>query len=207
MSTLKNIWNWIKGNPIALAVVIGLALFVAGYSTGRYAVPAKVVVTEKVHEVTVEKQVVVVQTKTEIQVVKVHDATKEQKIHRVVAETTNKDGSTTKTTTEDINVDSVVHDHDQTNSTEVRYVDKIVEKWQDKIVEKTTTKLAQPDWSVYAGVGISIPHFIGQGDLGVPGMQGLVVQAGVDRRILGPFWLGIFGNTQGVVGANLRFTF
>ncbi len=207
MTILTSVWNWIKSHPIVLAAVVGVGLFVAGYSTGRYALPAKVVITEKVHEVIVEKQVVVIQTKTEIQVVKVHDAQVDQKVHRVVAETTNKDGSTTKTTTEDINIDSVVHDHDQTNSTEIKYVDRIVEKWQDKIVEKVTTKLSQPDWSVYAGAGVSIPHYLGAGDIGVPGLQGFVIQAGVDRRILGPFWMGLFGNTQGVVGLNLRFTF
>ncbi len=183
-------------------VLLAVALFGGGMATGRYMLPPQTIVTEKIHEVT--KIQVVEKIKTEIQIVKVHDAQTQQKIHRTVVESKKPDGEATKTTTEDINVDSVVHDN--THDTEIKYVDRVVEKWQERIVEKEKRVLSQPDWSVYAGVGVDIPYYLGQGQHGIPGLQGFVVQAGIDRRILGPFWLGIFGNTEGVAGVNLRVT-
>lgn len=182
---------------IALVVLV---LFCAGYATGRYATPPKVVVTEKVREV--EKEKVVTVTKTDVQIVKVRDAQTAERVHRVTTEDKKPGGEVVTTTTEDRNVDSVVHDHDQ--EVKVQYVDRVVEKVVQRDVEKVVKQIRQPDWSIYAGVGLDIPAFLGQGQHGVPGLQGLVVQAGVDRRILGLFWLGLYGNTEGVLGLNLR---
>jgi hypothetical protein len=203
--TFSNIGNSAKAffadnKHLWILVVIAVALFGGGLAVGRFTLSPSVVVTEKIHEVT--KTQVVTQVKTEVQVVKVHDAQTQQKIHRTVVEGIDPPGCRSKTTVEDINVDSVVHDN--VHDTQVQYVDRTVEKWQDRIVEKTVTKLSQPDWSVFAGVGVDVPYFLGQGARGIPGLQGFVIQAGIDRRILGPFWLGVFGNTTGTAGLNLR---
>lgn len=185
-----------------IAIVAALVLFGGGAAVGRFALPAQVVVTEKVKEVIKDKIVEVV--KTEVKVVRVKDTQQQQKIHRTVVEGIDPPGCRSKTTTEDINIDTVVHDN--TNTTKVQLVDRVIEKWQDRIVEKEKRVLAQPNWSLYAGVGISVPYFLGQGQVGVPGMNGAVVQVGLDRRVVGPFWLGVFGNTEGTAGLNLRFT-
>ena len=180
-------------------VLVAVLVFAGGYGTGRYISPPNTVVTEKVHEVT-QTQVV---TKTEVQVQKVyvHDKQVDEKVHRVIAETTKPDGEKTKTTTEDIGIDSVVHDNTNTNT--VQYVDRVVEKqvMVDRLVEKKT--LAVNDWRIAAGAGVAIPYFLGQGSPGIPGLQGAVLSLEADRRILGPFWLGVSGNTQGVVSGNL----
>lgn len=183
-------------------VLIALALFGAGVAIGRFMLPPQTVVTEKVREVT--KTQVVTQTKTEVQVVKVHDAQTQSRVHRTITEGIDPPGCRSKTTVEDINVDSVVHDN--THDTRIQYVDRVVEKWQDRIVEKQTKTLSQPDWSMYAGAGVDVMYFLGQGQHGIPGLQGFVVQAGIDRRILGPFWAGVWANTEGVAGLNLRVT-
>jgi hypothetical protein len=183
-------------------VLIALALFGAGAAVGRYLSPPKTIVTEKVHEVT--KTQVVTQTKTEVQIVKVHDQQTQERVHRTIVEGIDPVGCKSKTTVEDINVDSVVHDN--THDTRVQYVDRVVERWQDRIVEKQTKVLSQPDWSVYAGVGVDATYFLGQIQHGIPGLQGFVVQAGIDRRLVGPFWAGVWANTEGVAGLNLRVT-
>lgn len=202
MSTLSKIWDFVKTHHVVWLIVAAVALLGAGLAIGRYMLPPQTIVTEKIHEVT--KTQVVTQVKTEVQIVKVHDTEQQQKIHRTIVEGIDPPGCKSKTTTEDINVDSVVHDN--TNSTQIQYVDRTTEKWQDRIVEKETKVLTQPDWSVYAGVGLDITHYLGQDQHGIPGMQGLVVQAGVDRRIVGPFWMGLWGNSEGVAGLNLRVT-
>lgn len=199
---LLAVWNFMKENKVLWLVLGGVLLFVAGAFVGHSMVPPKTLVTEKLKEVQVDK--VVVQTKTDVKIVKIHDSQQDQKIHRTIVEGINPPGCRSKTTTEDINVDTVVHDN--THDVEVRYVDKVVEKWQDRIVEKEKLVLNQPNWSVYAGLGLDIASVLGQGQHGIPGMNGIVVQAGVDRRIIGPFYIGIFGNTEGVVGLNLRAT-
>jgi hypothetical protein len=51
-----------------------------------------------------------------------------------------------------------------------------------------------------------VPHFLGQGDVGMPGMQGAVVTAGADRRVVGPLWLGAWGTSQGAVGLDLAMS-
>lgn len=181
-------------------VVIAIALFGGGLATGRFMLPPKTVTTEKVHEVTKTDTKIVYQDR--VQIVHVKDANTTQKIHRTIVEGIDPPGCKSKTTTEDINVDSVVHDN--TNTVDVKYVDKIIEKWQDRIVEKTTTVTAAPNWALSAGVGYDFATFGGLGQHGIPGMRGLVVQAGLDRRILGPFYMGLFFNTELVGGVNLR---
>lgn len=174
-----------------------LALVALGYGFGRYAQPAKVVTTEKV--VTVEKQVVVTQIKTEVQIAKVYLKNSDEKIHRVTTETKKPDGSDVKTVSEDINIDSVVHENN--TQTEIKYVDKIVEKEVVKTVDKE--KLVYRDsanWRLGANVGYSIPHLLDNAGVGVAGLNGLVLGAQVDRKVLGPIYLGVFGNTQGTVG-------
>lgn len=193
-------FSWKRLGIYVVAVVL---IFGAGTATGHWVTPPRTVVTEKVKEV--EKQVVVVQTKTEIKTVYVHDKTQAEKVHRVVAETTNKDGTSTKTTTEDINVDTVVHDNTNTNTETVKYVDRIIEKQVEKFTEKKV--LNAPDWRVAAGVGIAIPTFLGHEQVGIPGLQGAVIQVELDRRIIGPFFLGAWANSQGTLGLNISGVF
>lgn len=191
------------GNRVVQLVLVAVVLFGGGFVTGRWAAPPQTVVTEKVKEVVKDR--IVEKVKTEVQVVKVYLENKNEKIHRVVAEERRPDGTEIKTTTESIGIETVVHEN--TNSTEIKYVDKIVEKFIDRIVEKEKLTLKQPDWHVAAGVGVAIPYFLGQGSPGVPGLSGAVINAEVGRRVVGPFWIGIHGNTQGVVGLNLSGVF
>ncbi len=186
-----------------IPIGVGVVMFAAGFSSGRFALPAKVVVTEKIKEVI--KEVVVEKIKTEVKIVKVYVENKAERIHRVVTEEKRPDGTEIKTTNEDINTDTVVHEN--TNTTEIKYVDRVVEKLVEKMVEKEKLVLNQPNWHVGAGVGVAIPYYLGQGSPGVPGLEGVVISAQVERKIIGPFFLGLQGNTQGVVGLSLSGAF
>lgn len=200
-SKIKSFFGTGAGRWLAL-VLLALVLFGGGYGVGRWAQPAKIVektvTVEKVVEKTTEK------TEDHTQVNASHDTSDDKKIHRVTVEVKKPDGTTTTTKTEDISSDKDTHDKSVT--TEVKYVDRVVEKWQDKIVTKEVEKLAQPRWDVYAGVGVDVLHYLGQPQHGVPNMQGVVVQVGGDVRVGGPIWLGVFANTESVVGLNLRLS-
>lgn len=177
-------------------VVLAVVLYAGGYATGRYAAPQKVLITEKA--VTVEKQVVVTQTKTEIKTVYLQN--KNEKIHRVVTETKQPDGTAVKKTEEDIGIETVIHN--DTEST--KFVDRWNERVMEKLVEKEKLVLRSlPDWQTGIQVGASVPVLLGGDELGLKGMRGAVVGAYVNRRILGPFFAGIWGNTQGAVGLSV----
>jgi hypothetical protein len=124
-----------------------------------------------------------------------------EKKHEHVETTTTKapDGTTTTKTTDDTDTNTGTNETTNTDSTVTRTETKYV----DRIVEREKKVLQQPDWRAYVGAGVAIPTFLGQQQIGVPGLQGFVIQAGVDRRIIGPFWMGLFGNTQGTLGLNL----
>jgi len=207
LSTLKSLLPSTSSSGANKAVWMslgGILLLATGYGMGRYVQPEKVLVTEKIKEV--EKLVVVEKIKTEVQIVKVYLENKNEKVHRVVTEEKKLDGTETKTTTEDIGTETVIREN--TNSTEIKYVDRVVEKIVEKEVERL--KLVESkklDWRVAAGAGVAIPYFLGQGSPGVPGLGGAVINAEVDRRIVSNFWLGIHGNSQGVVGLNLSGLF
>jgi hypothetical protein len=196
---MKKFWGYLTQHPYVLMVLACMLCLALGVGIGRYATPAKVVEKEKI--VTVTKTDEKEKTQTHTTINQTHDEQKDKKIHRVVVETKHPDGTSTKTTTEDIN--NTDDTHDAQVKTEIKYVDREVVKWQDRIVDKESKQLKGPDWHVYAGVGVSIPHYLGQPDVGVPGLQGWVVQAGAERRILGPVWGGVFLNTQGTIGITL----
>lgn len=179
-------------------VLAALLLLLAGYGAGRYAQPAKVVEKERV--VTKVQEKIVYQDRVQEQ--KQVEQQVHVRKHKVTVTTKKPDGEQTTTTTEDTSNDA----SKDTQDVRVEYRDRVVEKVIQQTVTKEKVTTRQPRWSVHAGLGVSIPHYLGQPTIGVPGLQGWVVQAGADVRVVGPFWLGAWGNTQGTLGGELRFT-
>jgi hypothetical protein len=195
--SVKSFWSNHKKTIIVIGAVL-LALLL-GYGGGRYAQPAKVVEKEKI--VTQIQEKVVYQDRIVTQKVLVE--VEKKRVHRETTTTKKPDGEVVTTTKVDTNTDTDTKDNESKVEEKVVYKDRIVQQ----VVEKEKLVLRQPDWRIAAGVGVSIPHYLGQPDVGVSIPYGLVIQAEADRRILGPVWLGVFGNTQGTAGLMLSAVF
>jgi hypothetical protein len=199
MTAWGKVWAWIKEHKrTAVEILVAVLVFAAGADVGNHSQASKETDKTKVQEKQVTKQEV--KQSTQVNATQQQDQKVQVHVHRVVVETKKPDGSQTKTITTDSGTDSETTE--QKAVVKVQYVDRTVVQWKDRVVEKTVTKqvLKQPDWHVYAGLGLNLTHYLGQPDIGIPGLNGLVIQAGAERRILGPVWGGVFANTEGVVG-------
>jgi len=189
------------GNRYVQLILVAVALGGGGYAFGRYEQPAKIVTTEKL--VTVVQEKIVYQDRVVIKEVKVKD--KDTDKHTETTTTKKPDGTVVTTTKTDTHVD----EHTDTKKDTTEEKTKVVEKVVEKTVEKTKlVESKKMDWIVHGGLGVSVPVLLGQGtQQGVPGLKGAVIQVGVDRRVVGPFYIGVFGDTQGVAGLRLAGAF
>lgn len=94
-------------------------------------------------------------------------------------------------------VEKETHLPDGTVIKEKKTEDKSTEvvKKEEKTKESTVTTNEKPQWKVQALAGLEL------------GTVGPVYGAGVERRILGPFFAGVYGKTNKEVGASLSFEF
>jgi hypothetical protein len=193
----------------AVRVLVVVLLLVAAYAFGRYAQPAKVVVTEKI--VTVEKQVVVTQTvtKTQVQVVKVRDTQKD--VHKVEVTEKKADGTVTTTvTTDDKSKSQTNINKDATADTQTKTTDKtLITQTDDK---KTVTTFGKPDWSLSIQPGFAFGDALGLGNgssynllsKALPMAPHLMANIGVEHRFIGPIFLGAWANTRLDAGLSIR---
>jgi len=163
-------------------MLIVLAVFVAGAGLGWYLKPEVVRVEEKLKVVEVMKEVVVVQEQVRVEIVKVRDTQVVERWHREKTEEKRTDGSVFTREVEDRNIDTLVKEKENTVEVKVVEVTKEVVVEREKRVEiKIEPMLAQ--WHVGALVGAA-PN----------GAQtALMVGVEAERRIAGPFWLGVWG--------------
>jgi hypothetical protein len=190
----------VAGNKYAQLVLVGLVLAGGGYFVGRYAQPAKTITKEKT--VTVEKERVVFQDRIVIKEVKVKD--KKQNRHVETITEKKPDGTVITKTVSDTKTDTKTNTNTDTTEDKTKTVERVVEK----VVEKTKVVEAKKnDWIIHGGVGVSIPTLMGSDQQGIPGLKGAVIQLGIDRRVVGPFYLGLFGDSQGVAGLRLSGVF
>jgi len=190
-------------------VAIVVALVVGGYALGRYAQPAKVVVTERV--VTVEKQVVVTQvvTKTQIQVVKVRDTQKD--VHKVEVTEKKADGTVTTTvTTDDKSKSQTDLNKDVNAATQTNVTAKTVLSQTDD--KKTVTTFgSKPQWSLVLQPGFEFGEALGVTNSSynllskaLPMAPHLMANIGIEHRFIGPIFLGAWANTRLDAGLSIR---
>jgi len=177
---------WDKAKELAPKAVPLLVALAIGSALGWFLKPDQVRVEERLKTVEVEKQVVVVQEKVRVEVVKVKDTQVVERWHREKTEEKKPDGTVTTKEVEDKNVDSVVHEKE--NSTEV----KVVEVEKQVVVEKEVFKdrIVTPvpaSWHLGVLGGIT-PQFTP-----TPGVNSWLVGAEVEHRVAGPFWGGVWG--------------
>lgn len=199
MNPISVVWNWLKAHPAVRTLILVVLAFALGFGTCIFAKPAKTI--EKTKTVTTYQDKIVYQDRIVTKTVLVKAEQKHE--HTQTTETKKPDGTVVTQTTVDTDTKDNVNKNVDTDAThqqtETKYVTQIVEK--EKLV------LNQPNWHVFAGVGYAFATLAGQSEIGVPGLKGLVIQAGVDRRIIGPVSIGLSLNTQGTGFVNLGGTF
>lgn len=199
MNPITVAYTWLKNHPKIRCALLCLLVFGLGYGTSFYAHPAKVVEKEKI--------VTQVQTKVEykdrVVTQKVYVQAEKKKTHSTTTTVKNKDGSSTTTTTTDTSTDETASNHQTTDEQKQQVVTKV----ETQIVEKEKLVLREPDWRVYAGVGYQFATLGGAPQTGISGMNGVVVQVGADRRIVGPVFVGLSLNTQYTAFVNLSAAF
>jgi hypothetical protein len=172
----------LKALPYVVCAAVGVAV-------GWEVKPDRVEIQERVRVEQVEKQVVVIQEQVRVEVVKVKDTQVVERWHREKTEERRPDGTVISKEVEDRNIDTVIHDRE--NKTEVRVVE--VEKQVVVVQKETVEKVVRPvlaDWKVGVLAGIQ-PQFRPELSL-----SNYVLGAEVDRRIAGPFWVGVWGTSS-----------
>lgn len=186
-----------------------VALVVGAYAFGRYAQPAKVVVTEKV--VTVEHQVVVTNTveKAVVQVVRVKDTQKD--VHKVEVTETKADGTKVVTvTTDDKSKVQANTTKDATKDVTSQTKDKtLITQTDDK---KTVITYNKPSWSLMLQPGFEFGEALGLGNgtsynllsKALPMAPRMMVGIGVEHRFVGPLFVGVWASSRLDGGVSLR---
>jgi hypothetical protein len=178
-------------NKYILALALGsVSLLAIGYGAGRYTTPEKVVETEKLKVVEVEKQVVVVQKEVEVKIVRVV----EEKKDRVTTTTTEtgKDGTSKTTIIEKEKTDT--HVAEGSASTGKESSSSTTEKAKEVVKEVVKVVENLPEWNFGAGVGLELNTSILSGKLTPYGIFS------VEKRIIGSFYGGAWGTTNGALG-------
>jgi hypothetical protein len=185
-----------------------IALVAGAYGFGRYAQPAKVVVTE--HVVTVEKQVVVTKTvvQHDVQIVKVRDTQKD--VHKVEVTETKADGTKVVTvTTDDKSKTQTDTDKTAATNTQTQTTDKtLLTQTEDK---KTVTTYDKPAWSLTLQPGFEFGDAIGGGSSSynllskaLPMAPHMMANVGIEHRFIGGLFLGAWANTRLDAGLSIR---
>jgi len=180
-----------------------VVLPVAGFLLGRFMAPAPADrIVEKLHIEYVEKQVVVEHETVRVEVVRVKDTQVVERWHREKTETKTPDGAVVTREVEDRNIDSVVHDRE--NTVEVKVVTVETQVVVEKLVDREVVVDNRRNWRVAPMVGINIPKAIETQGLGI---QSWVFGASAERRILGNVWGGVWANTTGTAGLQVGIEF
>ena len=171
-----------KYGPITLALIVVLC---AGVAIGWEMKPDQVKIEEKLKVVEVEKQVLVVQEKVKVEIVKVKDTQIVERYHREKVEEKKPDGTVTVREVEDRNIDS--HVKEKENTVEVKVVEvekKVYIEKEKEVIKKIDPVLSQWHVGLIAGASLDTGEF--------PNSTNVIAGAEVERRIIGPFWAGIW---------------
>lgn len=167
------------------ALVLLVALI--GVSIGRYTAPTRIEERERVVTKTVE---VAAKQKDESRVEA--ESTSERTATRwTVHEVHHRDGTMERTASAETgrSSETAARTAEAKRETEVRYVDKFIDRESIKIVEAKAAT-----WSIGARAGVL-------------GGSRAVYGAEASRRIIGPLWAGIYATTAKEAGVAIRWEF
>lgn len=195
------------------AIVTPIVLIGSGFAAGRYSAPEKVTEKEvfKDRIVTVEKidEKQLSQLTEQINFALNQLSQLKKSIHKEKTSTTYPDGRVEAKEVVDINVEKTVQTTEVREVTrdvvvvqeKVVTVDRIVEK---EVLKEKVTEAPKPQWKVSPLVGVNIRDLsLGQGLTTGP----LAFGVKVDRRIVGPVFLGAWGISSGQAGLSVGMEF
>jgi hypothetical protein len=170
---------WPQIKEVAPKVLGGIGLVAVGVAIGWFVKPEPPI-QEKIKVVEVTKEVVVTHEQVRVEVVHVKDSQVVERWHREKTEERKPDGTVTQKEVEDKNIDTIVHDKENSTQVKVVEVTKEVVVNHDVFIERTPVL---KDWHVGALVGV-MPRFDS------PAETPVLVGVEAERRIIGPVWAG-----------------
>ncbi len=177
-----------------IASAAGLVVLLATFAAGRYSRAPQVVTKDVVRTQTVEVE--------KIHTVTVHDVAEakaaEEKV-RTVTVTKYRwmpGGITEAEATTRAATDTATH---ETRQARTQATQDVAHDARTTVVELHTSTPVRPSWSVSL-----MPGYQWHGTPALDFKGPLVIGASVERRILGPLFLGAWGNTAGAAGISIR---
>lgn len=179
-------------------VAIAAALLCA-FAVGRYETPPKTVTTAAVVDHSTENQLA--QAREQINTLTQQVATLKTKKHEVKTVAVKPDGSKTIQTVTDTDTDQATHSQTAQQTVATQQVQTQTEVTHSATTSVTVTTV-KPQWRVSALAGVDVLH------LNQPALLGPVqLGALVERRLIGPVWVGAFGLSSGTAGLALSLEF
>jgi hypothetical protein len=184
-----------------------LLLLLLAFFGGRYSRPARVEVKE--HTVFQDRIVEKIVNHDVVQTQAIHDVVEAKHVVTQIEWRTAPDGKQTVTET----IRDQTKTSEETKDSRQSVSDTTASRTEDKKIEaiKTTvTTDARPNWLVGVQAGVNVPGAISGGLAGLTGtgiIKNGILGVSVDRRILGPLFLGAWGTTAGAGGISVRIEF
>lgn len=208
------VFKWLKeklGPHAPLIVVMGVGFAIL--ATIQHLFPQeriveKTVVKEVIREVTKSEEIATELSKLREELKEAKTALMNERYRREKTWNKTADGAESSHEVEEKNISSVVTETKESVKVQVVEVEKQVVVTQTNTVERQVEveKIREPvlkNWRVSPMVGVAFDA--------KPGFNGVVYGADVERRIIGPVWVGLWGagNTTvgGMVGAKLSLEF
>jgi hypothetical protein len=202
LTSVKNIdWKSFLRGPLFVVAVATLA-----FLGGRYTTPekTKVVTIEKTVEVHHEQTQTTKQIDVDELLKKVRDKTQivNRDVVRIV--TIKPDGTRIEQETDRSKIDSVQHSvtNSETKTSELTEIKKILDTYKSEEKSKTVVIEKSSNWRIGITGGYSRDS-----SGAITGVPGLLVGGFVERKLLGPINLGVWGNTQPGIGLQLSVSF
>jgi hypothetical protein len=194
-----------------IKILVGLALLVTAFAVGRFTTPAKVETHETIkYQTQIQYQDrVVTQTQVVTQKVYVHDSDSHKHVATTTTEITKPDGTKIKTIVSSTDTQKESKTNTDTNTNQNTLQTKVAVKTETTQKEDTKDSLTiydQDNWHIGLLAGVNITKF----ELSKLASQPLTqISFGgeVDRRIVGPVYVGAFGLSDGTIGLTLSLGF
>lgn len=196
-----------KPSKIGVAVGAAILLLCGSFGAGRYSRPARVEVRE--HTVTQTQIVEKIVNHDVIQTQVVHDTVKVDNVVTKIVWEKAPDGTVRTVET----ITDLSKTAEQTSAASQHVTDTrtdVSASSKTETTKSTVTEYARPAWSVAVMPGLDLRGLASDGISGLSTASLVkrgVLGVSVDRRIIGPVFVGAWGNTSGAGGLTVRVEF